>query len=398
MYAVECRRFTNHHPSVVTGSHAHVSPRSSCSPQYHSGYRRQVATWPNNPLDAILREVRRRFRSAPATVADFGCGDARLAQTLCRAPDGTVALAPDGSGAASGGGFTVFSYDLHAPHDKPYVTVANSANVPLRSASVDAAVFCLSLMGTDYAACLAEAARVLRVGGALLVAEVRSRFDSAADGNGGDATRKRRRVDAAGEQNGWADGSDDGSHGEDGESGPRGSSGNGGSSALESFVQLVEALGFSVEQRDERNTMFVLLYFKRTRAPAGRAPLVSARPVAGALHTSQRHDTDVSSRPAGHHGSPSTLRQQPSQRQQQQQRERPQRPDDTVASGRGRADARMRHGRGRGAAHSYTPGSHIGDGPSRGAIDRRPHVVSESGASATGAPPVLLRPCVYKRR
>lgn len=49
------------------------------------------------------------------------------------------------------------------------------ADLPLEDASLDAAVFCLSLMGTDYGAFLQEAARALRPGGWLWIAEVQSR-------------------------------------------------------------------------------------------------------------------------------------------------------------------------------------------------------------------------------
>ena len=41
---------------------------------------------------------------------------------------------------------------------------------------MDAAIFCLALMGTDYGLFLEEACRVLRKDGFLWVAEVRSRF------------------------------------------------------------------------------------------------------------------------------------------------------------------------------------------------------------------------------
>lgn len=43
-------------------------------------------------------------------------------------------------------------------------------------ASMDVAVFCLALMGTDYPSFLREAQRVLRAGGILWIAEVSSRF------------------------------------------------------------------------------------------------------------------------------------------------------------------------------------------------------------------------------
>jgi ribosomal RNA-processing protein 8 len=55
------------------------------------------------------------------------------------------------------------------------VTVCNIARVPLDDASVDACVFCLSLMGTDYGSFVKEAARILRSGGCLWIAEVTSR-------------------------------------------------------------------------------------------------------------------------------------------------------------------------------------------------------------------------------
>ena len=54
--------------------------------------------------------------------------------------------------------------------------VADSAHVPLPHSVADAAVFCLSLMGTNYIDFLLEANRVLKSGGELFVAEVRSRF------------------------------------------------------------------------------------------------------------------------------------------------------------------------------------------------------------------------------
>nr|KAG5697772.1 hypothetical protein BaRGS_026729 [Batillaria attramentaria] len=50
--------------------------------------------------------------------------------------------------------------------------------VPLASGSVDAAVFCLSLMGTNLSDYLCEANRVLKNGGLMKVAEVVSRFDN----------------------------------------------------------------------------------------------------------------------------------------------------------------------------------------------------------------------------
>lgn len=56
------------------------------------------------------------------------------------------------------------------------VTACDMAHTPLADRSIDVAVFCLSLMGSNVEDFLREAHRVLRVGGTLLVAEVSSRL------------------------------------------------------------------------------------------------------------------------------------------------------------------------------------------------------------------------------
>ena len=50
------------------------------------------------------------------------------------------------------------------------------SNVPLEDGVVDVAIFSLALMGTNYEDFVWEAARVLKVGGTLKIAEVVSRF------------------------------------------------------------------------------------------------------------------------------------------------------------------------------------------------------------------------------
>jgi ribosomal RNA-processing protein 8 len=65
----------------------------------------------------------------------------------------------------------VHSFDLVS--SAPGVIACNMADVPLGDASVDASVFSLALMGTDYGAFLLEAERVTRPGGWLWIAEVR---------------------------------------------------------------------------------------------------------------------------------------------------------------------------------------------------------------------------------
>ncbi|XP_036360627.1 ribosomal RNA-processing protein 8-like isoform X2 [Octopus sinensis] len=123
---------------------------------YHSGFQSQVKKWPVNPLEKILDYVRQTPRSSK--VVDFGCGEALLAQNVPH---------------------EVFSYDLVALNK--HVTACDMAHVPLKIASMDTAVFCLSLMGTNMVDYIAEAARVLKHKGILLVAEVVSRFKKQLD-------------------------------------------------------------------------------------------------------------------------------------------------------------------------------------------------------------------------
>lgn len=88
-------------------------------------------------------------------VADFGCGDARLAESVEN---------------------KVHSFDLVSR--KPIVTACNIANVPLENNSIDIAVYCLALMGTSIREYILEVYRVLKPKGILQVAEVKSRFET----------------------------------------------------------------------------------------------------------------------------------------------------------------------------------------------------------------------------
>ncbi|ROW02250.1 hypothetical protein VSDG_02559 [Cytospora chrysosperma] len=167
--------------------------------EYHEGFRRQVDVWPENPVDSFLAEIRERGRqrdshrrqsssnnnnnsskaevlplprnrnTAVCTIADLGCGDAGLASGL-QAEKRKLKL-------------EVLSFDLHSPH--PLVTKADIANLPLASGSVDVAIFCLALMGTNWIDFVEEAYRVLRWKGELWVAEIKSRFGSGMRKGGG---------------------------------------------------------------------------------------------------------------------------------------------------------------------------------------------------------------------
>jgi ribosomal RNA-processing protein 8 len=171
--------------------------------QYHEGFRHQVARWPVHPVQVIAKEL---GSNSGKVIADFGCGDAALAQSL--------------------NGCVVHSFDLVANNE--LVTACDMAHVPLGNASVDVAVFCLSLMGTNLADFIREAHRVLRDDGILKIAEVRSRFER--DGN------------------------------------------------LDSFLKTLDKLGFECVRKDQSNKMFVLLDFCKNGKQPDKNLSYTARP------------------------------------------------------------------------------------------------------------------------
>ncbi|XP_067307156.1 ribosomal RNA-processing protein 8 isoform X2 [Pseudorasbora parva] len=120
---------------------------------YHKGYTTQVQHWPANPVDSIISYICQK--PASLVVADFGCGDCKIARSVKN---------------------KVHSFDLAPVCD--LATACDMAKVPLRDSTVDIAVFCLSLMGTNLGEFLAEANRVLVMGGVLKIAEVASRFEN----------------------------------------------------------------------------------------------------------------------------------------------------------------------------------------------------------------------------
>ena len=88
-------------------------------------------------------------------VGDFGCVEALLAEKL-------------------GGVCVVHSFDHVAVNDS--VTACDIADVPIDDAELDVAVFCLSLMGSNFTDYLKEAHRTLKLDGRLRIFEATSRF------------------------------------------------------------------------------------------------------------------------------------------------------------------------------------------------------------------------------
>ncbi|KAK4544086.1 hypothetical protein LTR36_004584 [Oleoguttula mirabilis] len=166
---------------------------------YHAGFRQQVSKWPENPVDSLIATIRARGKVKPpsyrdkrpksepsvetgnntavlprthgtAILADLGCGDAGLAQALTDSAD------------VSKLNLQIHSFDLHSP--SPLVTKADISSVPLADGSVDVAIFCLALMGTNWISFIEEAYRILHWKGELWVAEIKSRFGRVGRGAG----------------------------------------------------------------------------------------------------------------------------------------------------------------------------------------------------------------------
>lgn len=123
---------------------------------YHDGYRHQVEKWPLNPLTRIVKMIKKLPKSLE--VGDFGCGDGMLAKSVPH---------------------KVYSMDLVSSRDD--IIACDMANTPLSTHSLDVAVYCLSLMGTNLSDYLMEANRVLKMDGLMYVAEIQSRFDNVKD-------------------------------------------------------------------------------------------------------------------------------------------------------------------------------------------------------------------------
>ncbi|KAI0248714.1 methyltransferase-domain-containing protein [Lactifluus subvellereus] len=189
-----------------TCAHAMMREDPAVFDDYHKGFRRQVGSWPSNPVSHYILAL---SSYPPHTViADLGCGDAALAR----------ALIPKG--------YTVMSFDLVS--DRAFVVEADIfERLPLPGSEddsdgaekssqghaqiVNVVVCALSLMGTNWPNCIREAWRILRPDGELKIAEVASRFTN-----------------------------------------------------VQHFQSFVESFGFRHHSTDHSNTHFTLLEFKKT--------------------------------------------------------------------------------------------------------------------------------------
>jgi ribosomal RNA-processing protein 8 len=178
-------RFRHLNETLYTTPSTHAREIFNNNPElfteYHAGFSQQVMEWPENPVSGYVAKIKAAV-STPSqgkrskgqsstlpslprsrgtcTIADLGCGDAFLARSL--APLKKTHR------------IRILSYDFRKSND--LVTMADITSLPLEDRVADLAIFCLSLMGTNWIECIEEAWRVLRFGGECWVSEVKSRF------------------------------------------------------------------------------------------------------------------------------------------------------------------------------------------------------------------------------
>ena len=120
--------------------------------RYHTLYRQARKSWTVVPFEELARWAERR---EGLVIGDFGCGEALFAELVEHK-------------------HTIHSFDHIAINDK--VIATDICHVPLDDASLDMAVFSLSLMGSNFAEYLKEAYRVLKPDGHIHIVEATSRF------------------------------------------------------------------------------------------------------------------------------------------------------------------------------------------------------------------------------
>ncbi|CAK9291847.1 unnamed protein product, partial [Gordionus sp. m RMFG-2023] len=119
--------------------------------EYHDSYKSLQTNWPEKPIDKLIESL--KTRSKFKIIADMGCGNAQLAQSL-----------PN----------KVHSFDLVSHNVN--VIACNMSKVPLSAEAIDIVVFCLSLMGTNISPFIIEANRILKIKGLLIISELCNRF------------------------------------------------------------------------------------------------------------------------------------------------------------------------------------------------------------------------------
>ena len=121
--------------------------------QYHTHYREAREKWIIVPVEEMVSWCMKR---EGYVIGDFGCGEAILSEAVRER-------------------HTVHSFDHIGINDE--VIECDISKTPLDDESLDVAVFCLSLMGSNYTEYIREAHRTLKIDGQIHIWEATSRFN-----------------------------------------------------------------------------------------------------------------------------------------------------------------------------------------------------------------------------
>ena len=141
--------------SESTKTHDRLANNKEEWAHYHTLYRQLRETWPVVPYKEEIRWLSEPERNG-LVVGDFGCGEALIA-------------------AEVGHKHTMHNFDHVAIDER--VIACDITRVPLEDQSLDLAIFCLSLMGSNFTDYIREAHRCLHIDGYLHIWEAASYFD-----------------------------------------------------------------------------------------------------------------------------------------------------------------------------------------------------------------------------
>lgn len=199
-------------------------------------------------------------------MADFGCGDAKLAKEILsklsndkmkeETNEDETKSKKGKKKAKAKASVKVHSFDL-VDGGNPLITACDMANTPIPYSCVDVAVFCLALMGTNVADFIREAHRVMRSDGVLKIAEVRSRFETTSSSSS--ETNDKKGKKNANKKGDYEKGKVD-------------------ESSLTEFVDAMSKLGFICKKMDRSNQMFVMFDFEKNGQIPNKEVQFSLRP------------------------------------------------------------------------------------------------------------------------
>jgi superfamily II DNA or RNA helicase len=139
--------------STSESTHARLAQNPEEWAHYHTMYRQLRESWPVVPYK---EEVRWLSEREGLVVGDFGCGEALIAADVSDRHQ-------------------IHSFDHIAINQR--VVACDIAHVPLEDGALDVAIFCLSLMGSNFTDYVREGHRCLRLDGHLHIWEPTSYFD-----------------------------------------------------------------------------------------------------------------------------------------------------------------------------------------------------------------------------